>query len=223
MTSSRPIGTVRTVWLIARLSMRRQVNIWQRARFRRKKSDALALGETKRSATPTKSRGRSLFSIFILLVMAFNGFNIGARALLSLSATSRHLATISDKIPVNSETEARLIEAKNALLRAREISDPGQREKYLGMWNRYVDELFVTEVRREGLSEDDESTRFQQMRDVFEHNRPAGFTQPPRATCWVSRETWPSDAQPSSVFFRSLSFIVLLWLPFRVVSSLAMN
>jgi ABC-2 type transport system permease protein len=223
MIYSRPISTARTVWLIARLSLRRQVNLWQSARFRRKKSDALALGETKRSATPTKSRRRSLFSIFILLVMAFNGFNIGARALVSLSATSRDLPISSDKIPVNSETEFGLMRAENAMLRVREISDPGQRDKYMGMWNRYVDELFVEEIRREGLSQEGENSRLHRMHSVFEQRGAAGFTQRPRVTFWVSRDTWPSDAGPSSIFFRSLSLIVLLWIPFLVFGSLGMN
>jgi len=143
----------------------------------------------KRSATPTKSRGRSVFSIFILLVMALNGFNIGARGLVSLSRTSRNLTISSDRIPVSSETEARLIKAENALRRDREISDAGQREKYVGMWNRYVDELFVAEIRRERLSEDDEDSHLQRMHDVFGQKGAAGFTQRQRVTFWVSRET----------------------------------
>jgi ABC-2 type transport system permease protein len=226
MTSSRPIGAARTVWLIARLSLRRQINMWQSARFRRKKSDASALtpaGEPKRSGTPAKSRGRSLLSIFVLLVMAFNGFNFGARGLLNLSATSQDLALASDKIPVSSETEARLIQAENAFRRDREIPDPGEREKYVGMWNRYVDELFVAEVRREGLSEEDENIRLQQMHEAFNQKGASGFAPRPRITFWVSRETWPSVGQPSSVFFRSLSLLVLLWIAFIVFGSLGMN
>ncbi len=223
MNSSRPISAARTVWLIARLSLRRQINMWQSARLRRKKSYDLALGETKRSATPSKSRGRSLFSIFILLAMAFNGFNFGARGLLNLSATSQNLSISSDKIPVSSETQASLIQAEDAFRRDREIPDPGEREKYAGLWNRYVDELFVAEVRRQGLSEDDENSRVQQMHEVFRQKGAAGFAPRPRVSFWVSRETWPGFAQSSSVFFRSLSLLVLLWIAALVFGSLGLN
>jgi hypothetical protein len=223
MTSSRPISNARTIWLIARLAMRRQINTWQGARFGRKKNDSLVPGETRRSATPSKSHGRSLFSSFILLVMAFNGFSIGARGLLRLSSASRDITNISDKIPVTNETEVRIVETESALFRAREISDPDQREKYRGLWNRYLDDLFIAEVRRDGLSEEDENTRLQQMHDVFQQKGAAGFYRRPALAFWVSRETWPRDAQSSSVFFRSLSLIMLLWIPFLVFAPLGMN
>ena len=38
MIRSKPISTPRTVWLIARLALRRQLNVWQTARFGRKKN-----------------------------------------------------------------------------------------------------------------------------------------------------------------------------------------
>ncbi len=217
MTSSRRISTARTVWLIAGFCLRRQLNMWQSAGRRRKKSTPPASGEPKRSATPTKSRGRSVFGIFILMVMAFNGFNISARGLINLSRAS------SDRIPVSAVTQARLIDAENALRRSREISDPAQREKYAGVWKRYVDELLVAESRRDGLSEDDENSRLRRMRDVFDQEGAAGFAQRQRAIFWVSRGAWPSDAQPSFVFLRALSLIVLLWTPFLVFGSLGMN
>jgi ABC-2 type transport system permease protein len=226
MTSSRPIGTLRTVWLIARLALRRQLNLWQSARFRRKKKDSagLSLGEkAARSATPAKSSGRSIFSIFLLFLMAFNGFNVGSRGLISLSATTRELDISSDKIPVRPYTQGRLVQAEKELRTARKLHDAGEREKYLGMWNRYVDELFLYEVRGERLSEDEEKTRMQQMREVFDDKGAAGFTPRARDTFWVSGDTWPREAQSGSVFFRSLSLIVLLWMPFIVFGSLGMN
>jgi len=226
MTSSRPISAARTVWLISRLSLRRLLNIWQSARFRWKKSNPTAInaaGEFARSGTPAKSRGRSVFNAFILLVMAFNGFNIGSRGLLSLSATSRDATVLTDQIPVNGYTLGRLVEAEKALHRARELQDPAQREKYVDSWNRYLDKLFVSEVRGEGLSEDEENSRVQHMHEVFDQRGAAGFTPHARDTFWVSADTWPRAAQPSSIFFRSLSLIVLLWMAFIVFSSLGMN
>lgn len=226
MSVSRPISTARIVWLIARLALRRQLNIFQSARFRRKKSEPASLnvgGEHLRSGTPTKSRGRSVFSIFILFIMAFNGFNIGSLGLVSLSESSRNLSVSSEKIPVSSATQAALVESEKALRRVREIPDPVQREKYLGMWDRHVDELFVAEVRREGLSEEDENSRLQQMHEVFDQKGAAGFTERPRDLFWVSRGAWPSEARASSVFFRSLGLIVILWISFIVFSSLGLN
>jgi ABC-2 type transport system permease protein len=227
MTSSRPIGLSRTVWLIARLSLRRQLNLWQSARlWNKKKSPAGSVpGEViVRSGTPAKSSGKSVLSIFLLLVMAFNGFNIASRGLLSLSANSSDSAGVaSDKIPVRVYTRAKLVQAERELLSAQRLSDPIQREKYLGMWNRYVDELFIYELRGERLSEDDENNRLQNMRAVFTQKGAQGFTARSADTFWVSAETWPREAQPNSIFLRSLSLIVLLWMPFIVFGSLGLN
>jgi ABC-2 type transport system permease protein len=226
MNSSRSISTSRTVWLIARLALRRQLNLFQSARVLRKKQPPGGLppsNQATRSATPTKSRGRSIFSIFILLIMAFNGFNIGARGLLSLSAASRDRTVSSDRIPVSANTVSGLVRAENAFRRAQEFYDPAERDEYLAKWNRYVNELFSWEVRRERLSEEDESTRMQQLHDVFERKGSAGFTPREEAAFWVSSYTWPREPQPNSVFLRCLSLIVLLWMPFIVCGSLGLN
>ena len=121
MNSSRPISAARTVWLIAGLALRRQLNLFQSARFSRKKQPPGVLppaSTAPRSATPAKSRGRSALSIFVMLFMAFNGFNIGARGLLSLSAASSQLTVSPDKIPVSASTIAGLVRAEKAFQRA---------------------------------------------------------------------------------------------------------
>jgi ABC-2 type transport system permease protein len=224
MTISRPLSTERTIWLIARLSLRRQLNRWQSARFRRQKNDALApTAEPRRSGSPTKSRRRSLFSGFILLAIAFNGFIIGSSGLVRLSRMSRNLTPSSDRILVSSYTQAALVEADNALHRIRDLPDPGQREQNIVIWNRHLDDLFLAEVRREGLSEDDESNRLQQMHSVFNQEGAAGFADQSRDQLWISSETWPRGGQPSFVFLRSLSLIVLLWISFIVFGSLGLN
>jgi membrane protease YdiL (CAAX protease family) len=226
MTSSRPIGLPRTVWLIARLALRRQLNLWQSARLWNKKKNPAGStpGEAAaRSGTPAKSPGKSVLSIFLLLIIAFNGFNIASRGLISLSSTSRSLSVPSDRIPVSTYTEGKLVEAEKALKIVRELPDPSQREKYVGLWERHVDQLFLSEVRGEGLSEDEENNRLRQMHDVFAQKGAAGFTPTARETFWVSAETWPREAQPNSVFLRTLSLIVLLWMPFIVFGSLGLN
>jgi len=226
MILSRPIGTARTVWLIARLALRRQLNLFQSARFLHKKKAPAGLppgDQPARSATATKSRGRSVFSIFILFFMAFNGFSIGARGLLSLSAASRDLTVTSDKIPISANTVSGLIRAEKALQRAQEFYDLTKRDEYVAQWNRYVDELLVWEAGRAHLSEEDENARLQQLHDVFEREGSGGFTVRADATFWVSSSTWPREAKPNSIFLRSLSLIVLLWMPFIVFGSLGLN
>jgi ABC-2 type transport system permease protein len=226
MTSSRPISLSRTVWLITRLALRRQLNLWQSARlWNKKKNPAGSVpGEAAaRSATPMKSSGKSVLSIFLLVVMAFNGFNIASRGLISLSSTSRNLSAVSDGIVVSTYTEAKLVEAEKALKVVRDLRDPSEREKYVGLWERYVDQLFLSEVRGEGLSEDDESNRLQQMREAFAQKGAAGFAPTARETFWVSSDTWPREGQANSVFIRCLSLIVLLWMPFIVFGSLGLN
>jgi len=226
MNASRPISTARTVWLIARLALRRQVNLWQSARLLRKKKAAAGSppGEqTVRSGTPAKSSGRSVLGIFVLLIMAFNGFNIGARGLLSLSAASSDLTVSSDKIRVSSNAVRGLVRAEKALQRAPEFYDPDKRREYVASWNRYVDELLEWEIRRERLSEEDESKRLQQLHDVFDREGAAGFSPRAEAKFWVSSDTWPREPKPNSVFLHSLSLIVLLWMPFIVFGSLGLN
>ena len=226
MSLSRPIGTLRTVWLIARLSLRRQLTTLQSARLFRKKKDpgGLPLGQPQaRSGTPSKSGGRSALSIFVLVVMAFNGFNIASRGLISISSIAQNIADSSDKISVSDYTEGRLEEAEKALRTVRGYSDAAARENYTGQWDRYVDKLFVSEVRREGLSEEDENARLQKMHDVFAREGAAGFRVGRREAFWVSAGTWPRDPQPNSVFLRSVSLIMLLWIPFIVLGSLGVN
>jgi len=126
-------------------------------------------------------------------------------------------------IPVSTYTEAKLAEAEKGLKVVRQLPDPTEREKYVGLWERHVDQLFLSEVRGEGLSEEDENNRLQQMHEVFAQKGAAGFTPAARETFWVSAETWPREAQPNSVFLRSLSLIVLLWMPFIVFGSLGLN
>ena len=224
--TSRPIGAERTVWLISRLSLRRLLNVWQSARLFRKKTDSAAppaSGEFVRTATPTKSRGRSTLAAFVFLVMAFNGFNVGSRGLLMLSDTTRNVAAASGKIPLSSYTLAQLFEAEKALKRADEVGDPIKRRQFVDSWNRYVDRLFVYEVRREGLSEEEESSRAQHFHEVFNEKGAAAFTPQMRDTFWVSARTWPRDARSSSLFSRSLSVIVVLWMVFIVGAALGLN
>lgn len=222
MTISRPISMGRTIWLIARLYLRRQLNRWQSVRFRRKKNDALALtAEPRRSGSLIKSRRFSLFGGSILLFIAFNGIVIASTGLVTLSRLSRNLTISYDRILVGSHTQAALVEADNDLHRLRDLPESVQREQNIVIWNHHLDDVFLAEVRREGLSGEDESTRLQQMHRAFDQKGAAGFTD--QSQLWISAETWPRGGQPSFIFLRSLSLIVLLWMSFFVFGSLGLN
>jgi ABC-2 type transport system permease protein len=216
----------RAVWIVARLSLRRQINMWQSARLGRRLKDNPALklsGKTARSGTSTKSRGRSFFSVFILLMMAVNGFFVSTTGLARLSALSRRAVSASNGIPVGSATMAAIVETESALRRTVEIGDPVRRDNYVGSWNRYLDEHLLAEVRREGLSEDGEGQRLQEMRAAFRDRGAAGFSYRQRDRLWVSVGTWPAEAEPSSTFFRVLGLISMLWIGLIVFGSLGLN
>jgi ABC-2 type transport system permease protein len=227
MSSSRPISTPRALWILARLSLRRQLNQWQSIRFARKRrssigTDASATGG--RSATPPKGGGPSIFSIFLFLMLGFNGFVLGERGLALLSATAQNLSdSNANKIQVTRSTETRLKQADAALHQVRQMPDPVEREKYLGMWNQYLDGLFLNEIRRGAYSDEQENDRLQHMRDVFAREGAAGFTHPGSEDFWTSSKTWPVAADAKSVFLAALSLILLLWIPLIVFGSLGTN
>jgi ABC-2 type transport system permease protein len=226
MIASRKINVPRAVWLVARLYLRRQLNAWQSARLGRRAKDNPALrlsDKAARSGTATKSRGRSFFSAFILLMMAFNGFFVSTNGLARLSELSRNAVPALNGIPVSPATMTAIRNTESALGRAVEIADPMDRDEYVGKWNRYLDDYLLAEVRREGLSEDGEDQRLEEMRAAFQDKGAAGFTYRQRERMWVSSGTWPADAEPSSVFFRVLGLISLLWIGLIVFGSLGLN
>lgn len=226
MNSSLPLTTARTMWIIWRLSLRRQMNAIRSVRFaRRKKATAeLKLGASaRRSGTPSKSRGRSLFSVFMFLILGFNGFNIGAQGLVRLSATARNRTVALDKIVVSANAYARILEAQEALKAIEKLSDLAERKEYAESWNRFLDDVFRAEIQRGAFSEEEENARLQQMRDVFVRKGAAGFAHANLDSFWVSRDTWPQEAEPRSVFLRAVSLLVLLWTPVMVFFPLGMN
>ncbi|MGA3088988.1 MAG: type II CAAX endopeptidase family protein [Terriglobales bacterium] len=225
MSSSRPISTPRALWILARLSLRRQLNRWQSIRFARKRQARFRpSGEQgQRSATPAKNGGPPVFGIFLFLMLGFDGFLLGGRGLVLLSSTAQNLndSTV-DKIVVTLSTHARLEQADDALHRVRQMPNSAEREKYLGMWNRYLDGIFLNEVRRGAYSDEEESARLQHMREVFAQQGAAGFAHPQRGF-WISTSTWPRAAASRSVFLVALSFTLMLWMPLIVFGSLGTN
>ena len=224
MSSSRPISTPRALWLLGRLSLRRQLNQWQSSRFGRKRKSFYEPSGTTRSATPGKSKSVSVFSIFLFIMLGFNGFMLGGRGLALLSSTAQNLSQSNPgKVAVTLSTATRLKQADDALRRVRQMADPAEREKYLGMWNRYLDGLFLNEVRRGAYSDEEETARVQHMRELFAQQGAAGFTRMDSTGFWVSSKTWPAGTDAKSVFLVALSLVLLLWIPLIVFGSLGTN
>jgi ABC-2 type transport system permease protein len=237
MNSSRPISMARALFILARLSLRRQLNQWRNVRFARKRRSFLqpatiaapsrggsSADAVARSATPAKSRGASIFGIFLFLMLGFNGFFLGERGLVLLSSTAQNLSdTNGNRIAVTRSTETQLKKADDALRRVRLLRDPAEREKYLGMWNRYLDGVFLNEIRRGAYSDEEESARLEHMRDVFAREGAAGFAHANAEVFGVSRSTWPVAADARFAFAGALSLTLLLWMPLVVFSSLGTN
>src|SRR5258708_3882837 len=228
MSSTRPLGSFRVLCTIGRLALRRQLNLWQSVRFGRKKKapepTSLKLRPAAvRSATPGKSTGRSVFSVFLLLMMGVNGFNLASSGLQKFSARVRNIAETSDRIRVSPYTEKELVQADESIRIVERISEPVERKKYEDMWNDYVDSLFRDEIQRREVSEEEENGQLKQMREVFAKKGAAGFAASGAPTLHVSAETWPRDGEARNVFLRTLGVVVLLWIPAMVFGSLGTN
>src|SRR5580704_14726503 len=229
MSFPRRLSSVRTLWIIGRLMLRRQLNLWQSVRLgRKKKKNELTSLELRpaavvRSGTAGKSSGRSLFSAFLLLVMGFNGFNLASIGLQRLSDRVRNIVEPSDTIRVSPYTEKQLKHADRSMKIAERISDPVERKRYEDMWNGYVDHLFRDEIQRSQVSEEEESGQLRQMHEVFAAKGASGFTASTVGMFRVSAETWPRDVEAKSMYLRVLGLIVLLWIPAMVFGALGTN
>jgi membrane protease YdiL (CAAX protease family) len=219
VNSPAALSTARAIWIIGRLAIRRQLNLWQSVRFARKRKRAQA----KRAGTPGKSGGRSFFGSFVFLLMLTNGFLVGSRGLTSLSATSQNIAESTDKIVVSAYTHVKLVEADSALRHLYRFADLAERKRYQGMWNRFVDQLLVAETRWGSFSEDEETVRLRQMHQVFAQKGAAGFSRAHGLTLSVSATTWPRMGVAKSTFLGALSLLVTLWIPIIVFISLGTN
>jgi membrane protease YdiL (CAAX protease family) len=202
--------------MIARLAVRRQLNLWQSMRFWRKQKGAdLTTPETGagvRSSTPGKSTGRSIFSAVLLLVMGFNGLNLASSGLQNLSARVRNRGERSDSIVVSPYTEKQITATARALHTAQGMSDPVKRKTYEDLWNSYLDRLLRNEIQRSGVFEEEEgSGRLKEMHKVFDAKGAAGFTASSTRILRVSAQTWPREDPAKGAFLRVLGLVVLLW------------
>ncbi|HEV2987233.1 MAG TPA: hypothetical protein VG759_02240, partial [Candidatus Angelobacter sp.] len=212
MSLSRPISASRTMAIMLRMALRRQLN-------RLRSVKPLKTGEV-RSGTPAKSRRSPLLSVFLLLIFAINGLNISSRTLAELSDGVRKLSPSPDVISVSFGIKRRLVEVEEALQYAEQTSDPEQRKSSQGLWQRRLEEILLTEVRQAGLSEEQEARRLQQMRDTFARKGASGFVVPGDSNLG---EAWPRTVEGEAGFFRALNVIVLLWIPLLVFLTLGMG
>jgi ABC-2 type transport system permease protein len=218
MSPTRRLGSAQAFWLIGRLALRRQLNLWQSVRFwrKKKKTEPDPRGPEGRAAvrsgTAGKSAGRSVFSAFLLLAMGFNGFNLASSGLQNFSALVRHTAEPSDGIAVSPYAKKQITATARALHMAQAMSDPVKRKQYEDLWNSYLDRLFRNEIERGGVfGEQEESGQLKRMHKAFEAKGAAGFTASSTSILRVSAETWPRGDQAKSTFQRVLGLVVLLW------------
>ena len=219
MNASRPLGTTRALWIIARLALRRQANIWSNLRIGRKKKEPESANAAVRSATPPKSRKAFIFSTFVLLIMTFNGFNIASVGLLQLSSRVRRIAP-SSTIFVSRYTLIKLDDVDRALHRANEFPDLAKRQAYEDAWRRYLDGVLLREVQNNDVPEDEQSRQLQLMEDAFARSGAAGFSGLRGGRLVASADTWPREAATERAFLRLMSLIFLLWFPAIVFGSL---
>jgi membrane protease YdiL (CAAX protease family) len=219
MISAMPPNTPRAVWIIGRLALRRQINRWQSTRLGRRSKDR----EGRRSGTPTKSGRRSLFGAVLFFLMMFSGFVVSSSGIVGLSSAVQNISPAHDKYLVSSFTYARILQADKALREVKKISDPVQRGKFEGMWNRHLDQLFAFETGRGDFTEQEEKERLLQMHEVFSRSGASGFEPARQNFLTVSAAILPRQPRARSDFIRALSLLFALWLPMMVFLSLGIN
>jgi ABC-2 type transport system permease protein len=215
----QPLSTVRAVWLVAGLTLRRQLNMLHSVRLLRAKKDAGA----ERSGTATKAGRRGILGGVVFLFVLANGFIVSSTILVNLSAAARHVTAPTGQLLVSRFTMTELVSASRGLKESQRITEPIQREKYVGAWNRFIDGLFRAEIRWRPFTENEEGARLSEMHRVFNEKGTSGFAPEDFGGFMVSRTTWPRDGDAKAVFFRSLSAIVLLWIPILLGFPLGMN
>ena len=216
MNPPPPLSTLRALWIMGRLALRRQLNLLEHIRFLRRFTSR----EGPRTATSTKSGRHSIFGGILFLFIIFNGFFIAARGLANISAISRNLPEAPDKFVVSAFSYARLVEADQALRQAKKVQDATEREKLEGMWHRHLDRIFTTEIRWGAFTEDEEGLRLRQMRERFAREGASGFVEASPDLFAVSQTTWPSAGTPQALFIRALAFLLAFLTPTLVCTSL---
>jgi membrane protease YdiL (CAAX protease family) len=218
VNTGQRLSVARVTWLIARLTLRRQLNSLHRTRF-----SPARTGVGARSGTTTKSGGRSILAAILFPLMVVNGLVLGSRALTNLSAACRNVSEASDKIIVSRYTMSQLVLVECALDQLKQMKDPVKRAKYESAWNDFVDQILLREIQWQPFTDEEEGSRLREMRQVFSHKGAAAFAVENFGRRIVSRGTWPAEKNARSTFLHSVGLIALLWLPILVALPLGIN
>jgi hypothetical protein len=211
MIDSRPVSFVQALRLMAWLAVRRQINRWQSLQLGRKKTDP-----SKRTGTAPKSTGRSIYSVFLLGILLFNGFNLASQGLGRLGALANNVHASANKIAISAYTRQKLVETEAALKQVRQLPDAEDRQKYIGLWDRYLDQILQNEVSRESLSEDEEAAKLQRMHDAFDQQGSEAFAVEFGSHLYADGYTWPRSSAPALTFQNTLGLLVLTFVPMFV-------
>jgi len=219
MNDRQPPSAMRAVWMIARLTLRRRVNILQAGRALRQTQDE----QPKRSGTPPRSSvlspARRVMLVVALAFILFGSIFMALAGLAGLSASSQESV---GKIMVSSDTYSRLEHSVRGIWFTEHISDPAMRAYFEQDWDRFLDQLFAREVSDRPFAERDETISAAEMHRVFRQKALDGFAAD-RAGYLNSLPTWPLEQGAKSVFERSLGMILLLWVVILVAFPLAMG
>jgi membrane protease YdiL (CAAX protease family) len=218
MIDSQPVSFLQALRLMGWLAIRRQINRWQSVRFGRKTSDP-----TKRTGTASKSTGRGVYSFFLFAILLFNGFNLASQGLGRLAAFANNVHIAADKIAVSSYTRQKLVDAEASIKSVKQIADPDERQKYEGLWDRYLDQILQGEVSREGLPEDEESAKVQRMHAAFDQNGATAFSVEFGSQLYAGGDTWPRTDGPATTYQNTLGLLALVFVPMFVCLWLGMN
>jgi len=218
MIDSRPVSFVQALRLMAWLAVRRQINRWQSLQLGRRKTDP-----SKRTGTAPKSTGRSIYSVFLLGILLFNGFNLASQGLGRLGALANNVHASANKIAISAYTRQKLVETEAALKQVRQLPDAEERQKYIGLWDRYLDQILQNEVSRESLSEDEEAAKLQRMHDAFNQQGSEAFSVEFGSHLYSGGDTWPRSGAPALTFQNTLGLLVLTFVPMFVCLWLGMN
>jgi ABC-2 type transport system permease protein len=217
--NDREPSAMRAVWMIARLTLRRRINIFQAVRAARlgQSEEPTRSGTAPRSSVRSPGRGIMLVIAFSLI---FSGtFFFAFAGLANLSASSRESI---GKIMVSPSTYSRLEAYQQQFWMAGISTVQAVRMFNEEAFDIFLDELFSYEAVDRPFVERDEAISGPQMQRVFREKGLYGFAAD-KAGNLTSLPSWPSEEGAKSVFTRSVGLILSLWVVILIANPLGMG
>jgi hypothetical protein len=218
VNDSEPLSSARAIWLIVRLAVRRQLNIYRLLRPAAPSPGA----DPRRPGQSGTSLGRAAIGLVFVLLFFWSGYGINSGVLVALSFATQKGATATDKIIVTQPGFSQLSWAEGARKKGEQIPDARIRAEYLSRISTYADLVLSREVRFLPLSAEEKNARLKEMQVVFERKGAAGFIADAPAG-FVSSRTWPSNPAASRIFLRCLEVGSLFWIPFLIAVPLGLG